>query len=136
MSYLVEIVEGDSPYSVMVEEDDRVAYAYLRDDAAIVSDVWLYNVAPAPERPEWTEKGAAPFLNPRSFVREEPPPKVPAASDVRCRWYRDNHRLLWVEVEIHDVVYGRLAPGERPGWARLAKSDGPLAKVLEQETVA
>jgi hypothetical protein len=39
MSYLVEIVEGDSAYSVMVEEDDRVAYAYLRDDAAIVSDV-------------------------------------------------------------------------------------------------
>ena len=37
--------EPDGGRSVVLEDDGRVAYAYLLEKDTIVSDVWLYNVA-------------------------------------------------------------------------------------------
>jgi len=56
-------------YSVVIEDDGKVAYAYLLNKDEIVSDVWLYNQRQTPEQPEWTEKSRMPFLNPRNYAK-------------------------------------------------------------------
>jgi hypothetical protein len=62
MGFVRQFQRGD--WQVIVEDDDRVAYAYLVRDGRIVTDVWLYNRMPAPQRPPWHEPGPVmPFLN-------------------------------------------------------------------------
>lgn len=60
----------NSGYSVVLDDDGRVAYAYLLNkDGAIVSDVWLYNRCLPPSEPEWKNPEKMPFANPIGFVK-------------------------------------------------------------------
>ena len=55
-------------YSVIFDDDGRVAYAYLlAPDEHIVSDVWLYNRCESPLQPEWPDQEKIPFANPASY---------------------------------------------------------------------
>lgn len=86
------VKDPKSTYSVLFEDDGKVAYAYLRDGARVVADVWIYNCGDAPETPEWKlpdARSRLPFTNPRGYVRDEPRPVVRNASDIGCRWIND-----------------------------------------------
>ena len=42
---MIEIADSQTGYAVVIDDDGRAAYAYLRDpQRRIVGDVWLYNV--------------------------------------------------------------------------------------------
>ena len=60
---LLQFRSPDPRYSVVIEDDGRVAYAYLLHDDEIVGDVWLYNHGPAPAEPEWRspDAGVSPY---------------------------------------------------------------------------
>lgn len=108
---------------VVIEDDERVAYAYLMDsNGSIVGDVWLYNVAETPQKPEWTDRAKMPFLNPREFCNTETVPRVTSESKVSCVAHED-----YVDIEVDGVLVARLKVGAKPGWSRLASKDGPLA---------
>ena len=131
---LVSVVDDpDSGYSVQFEDDGKAAYAYLHDGREIVGDVWLYNCGDAPEMPEWKLPDAGsrmPFTNPVGYVKDEVPPIVRMASDVSCSWVHDSSGLVEVAVLIRGALFARLKPGSKPGWSRLARRDGPIARVL------
>ncbi|WP_374951629.1 hypothetical protein [Mucilaginibacter sp.] len=55
--------EFDRFFSVKIEDDGRVAYAYLMQGNDEVADVWLYNLAAAPVASFWNEADK-PFVNP------------------------------------------------------------------------
>lgn len=65
MSYWKAFDDAETSCSVVLEDDDRVAYACLVDrelgegDGAppILGDVWLYNVHPAPPDFDPVERG-------------------------------------------------------------------------------
>ena len=133
MAYLLELRESDSPYSVVVEEDEKVAYAYLRHGRRIVSDVWLYNVRGAPREPEWTDRANAPFANAAAYTKAHDPPLIEREGDIACRWIRDAGRVVAAEVVSRRRLLGRLEPGLRPGFAAIASRDGRLARVLVDE---
>ena len=133
-TFMSFIKDPDSSYSVVFEDDGKVAYAYLRNGTRIVADVWVYNCGEAPAAPEWTQpdaKSRMPFANPATYVRDEPPPAVVNESDISCRWVHGSEGLATVDVLIHGSVFARLKPGSKPGWSRLASRDGPNARVLE-----
>lgn len=114
--------------SVILEDDGRVAYAYLLEDEQIVADVWLYNVVATPEEPEWPNPSKMPFLNPRRFCRmDESLPRIGDGA-AQCNWNEKG-----VEVMLNGLVVARLAKGSRPGWSRLALKRGPLAHPLGGE---
>ena len=128
------VQDPDSNYSVLFEDDGKVAYAYLRDGTRIVGEVWVYNCGDAPTTPEWRlpdARSRLPFTNPVGFVRDEPRPTVRNASDIACRWEHDADGLASVEVLISGRLFARMKPGSKPGWSRLASRDGPNAKVLD-----
>jgi hypothetical protein len=127
------VKDPNSTYSMLFEDDGKVAYAYLRDGTRIVSDAWVYNCGDAPETPDWTlpdARSRLPFTNPASFVRDEPRPIVDHPSDISAHWVYSNGEFVAADVLIHGTRFARLQPGARPGWARLSSRDGPNAKVL------
>ena len=137
-TFMSVVRDPDSTYSLLFEDDGKVAYAYLRDGMRIVSDVWIYNCGPAPEQPEWTLPDARlrlPFTNPAGFVREEARPVVTKASDIEAHWVREAGKLVAAELFIRGTRFARLKPGSQPGWSRLASRDGPNAKILRDDVL-
>jgi hypothetical protein len=146
LAYLRDFADSESPYRVRLDDDDRVAYAYLIDgeretpnETGIIGDVWLYNVAPTPVEPEWQglhrvkdrEKALElmPFLNPRQYVRSESAMRLEEATSVVVEWSSEKTERV-AEVVVDGLLYARLKPGAKPGWARLALTDGPCAQSL------
>ncbi len=57
-------------YSLVIEDDGRVCYAYLLKGQEIIGDVWLYNQDKTPAAVNWKSSEELPFLNPSEFVNE------------------------------------------------------------------
>jgi hypothetical protein len=123
-------VANDDPcsdFSVVFEDDGRVAWAYLLKSKKIVTDVWLYNhgAAPAAIEPD------RPPRNPAPFASAELARAVERGEEVSFRWLHEDPSLeIGVEVLVRGLLFARLTPGVKPGWARMALQDGPCAKVL------
>ncbi len=123
---LLRFTEPQGDRSVVLEDDGRVAYAYLLDgDDAVVGDVWLYNVGEDPERVDWRDRSAMPFRNPARFCSPEVLPRLRPDSRVSCHWSDKG-----VTVSVAGTVWARLEDGSKPGWSRRARLAGPLAKPL------
>lgn len=120
---------GSSEYSVVINDDGRVAYAYLLRGPRIVADVWLYNRGPAPAEPEWHDKTRFPPRNPHDFALEEPIEPIRGEGEIEVLWHQIGESFF-VEIYFREVLWGRLVPESKTGWSRLAKKDGPLAKVM------
>jgi hypothetical protein len=123
---LLRFDESGTDRAVVLEDDGRVAYAYLLDHENVVSDVWLYNVADTPNVVDWNDESQMPFLNPQSFCKTETAPRLTQRASIECIWFDEG-----VEVVVNGVLVARLKPGAKPGWSRLALRPGPLAKPLE-----
>jgi len=133
MALLLEFPHEPTGCALAFVDDGRVGYAYLRDpEGAIIADVWLYNRLPAPADADWSDPRQAPFLNPEpcALPLTQPPPR--AREDVRVVWSQDDVVLL-ADVYLREQLLGRLSPGSQPGWATLARTDGPLARRFEAE---
>ena len=121
--------EFDSFYSVLIEDDGRVAYAYLMQDEDKIADVWLYNQAQAPAGSFWKEEDM-PFLNPADYLNKDAAiPPVKNADEVRCEWIETNDGMIEVDILLRGKFIAQLSPGAKPGWSVLVAKDGPLALV-------
>jgi hypothetical protein len=119
---LLRFDDPASDKAVILEDDGRVAYAYLLAGEKIVADVWLYNVAEAPAEPDWRAPEKMPFLNPKAYCRADVTLTRLEATQVRCVWNPDG-----AEIMLDGALAARLTIGQKPGWSRLAAKSGPLA---------
>lgn len=134
MSLWIAIDDEDSDYSVVLEDDDRVAYGYLwdrgregREEPPIVGDVWLYNVLAAPGSAE--DSDGDPPLNAADCVLDAPVSRLEDAVEIETRWADAGEQRV-VDLFVDGVLYARLAPGRLPGWSRLACRESPVALPL------
>ncbi|MCW8133374.1 MAG: hypothetical protein KIS92_23730 [Planctomycetota bacterium] len=127
-TFFKQCLEPGGNHACIVEDDGRVAYAYLVRDRQIVGDLWLYNQAPTPTQTDWKDRSALPFLNPAAFVNEaEMAEPLTRDSELSVDWtHAPEARIL-----IRGKLYGVLAPAFKPGWSVAARKDGPLAKCLD-----
>ncbi len=118
----------DKHYSLLIEDDGRVSYAYLLKDSSIISDVWLYNQQETPNNTNWADRDKMPFLNPKEFILiEKIVLPIESDSDVKLDWkYRDE--LKEVDVFIRGERIAVLKPNLCPSFSLLVCKDGPLAK--------
>jgi hypothetical protein len=126
MEITLRLEDEGSDRAVILDDDGRVAYAYLAVGETMIADVWLYNVLETPEAVDWKDKTQMPFLNPRKFCTAERVSRISEHSVIRCDWSADR-----VDIFIDERWMARLMPGSTPGWSRLAGRAGPLAKPLE-----
>lgn len=130
MAFVHHMICNNSDVDIIIEDDDRVGYAYLRRGGRIEGDVWLYNRIPAPIEPEWEDRDKAPFANPKGFAFD---PSLITISDtasitIECITGRDG--IESVRLLTEGKLLAVLALGAKPGWSRNAAKDGPLAKLL------
>ncbi len=128
MGSLTKYVSIDHPeLSVLIEDDDKVCYAYLLRGKRIVGDIWLYNIAPTPNEAEWHSKENLPFLNPEEFVKENLEP-FDAWSPVEVTW--DFSEEIVANIFLASRLIAKLKEGSCPGWSSLVTKDGPLARKI------
>jgi hypothetical protein len=120
---------GPRPWSVVVEDDGRVAYAYLLRDGKIATDVWLYNHASAPDSFDPAERGKPP-RNPAKYCTIPPPEPIHDDREVEAVWDAPGGEVKSVTILVRGALAARLAPNVRPGWSAGAARDGPAARVL------
>jgi hypothetical protein len=121
--------KGPRPWSVVVEDDGRVAYAYLLRDGKITTDVWLYNRVSAPDGFDPAERGKPP-RNPAKYCIVPAPEPIHDEREVEVAWDARGGELKSVIILVRGAPAARLAPNVRPGWSAGAARDGPAAKVL------
>jgi hypothetical protein len=108
MAFLKTENDPHTGWSVEVEDDGRVCYAYLLSvEGQIVGDVWLYNRCDAPAEPEWTDSEKAPFANPRGFSGPIDFPLPRDETDIVVRWSRDEEGGALAELLIGGLIIGR-----------------------------
>ncbi|TSJ38645.1 hypothetical protein FO440_19240 [Mucilaginibacter corticis] len=122
--------EFDRNYFLKIEDDGRVAYAYLLEGEDTIGDVWLYNRQEAPAISFWRTEDM-PFLNPTEYLAKEAAIKpISAESEIRCEWTESlDDGLIEVGIYIRDKFIASVASGSKPGWSVLVAKDGPLALV-------
>lgn len=122
---LLRFDEPGTARALVLEDDGRVAYAYLLEHEDVVGDVWLYNVNDAPVSEDWHSQSEMPFLNPMSYCSDEKASRLAMGSSITCVWCDEG-----VDVTIDGTFMARLCRGTKPGWSRYAIRPGPLAKPL------
>ncbi len=126
-----KFTDENSGYSIIFDDDGRVAYAYLLNSKEeITADVWLYNRCATPVEPEWPDPEKMPFANPISYAEDHSKfSGVNDISDLSVNWI-DNSNAIEARIFVKNKLFSVLVEQVKPGWCCLAKKDGPLAKVL------
>jgi len=120
-------------FTLTFEDNGKVAYAYLKKDEEIVGDVWLYNRGSTPDVPEWQEPKNLPFSNPSAYTADGGLMLQPVgAEDVQVNW-EDESGNLEAYIYVFENLYGVVGSGDKPGYARYAAKNGPLARMFEVE---
>jgi hypothetical protein len=126
----------DSPcgkYKLVFDDDGNVAYAYLKKGDTIVGDVWLYNRCETPDETEWKDRNIIPFANCKSYMREEGRMEnAVGPEDVQVEWIGIEENPL-AYVYVFENLLGVIGEGDKPGRAKFALRDGPLARILVTE---
>jgi hypothetical protein len=120
----------DKENVVVIRNDDRTVWAYLHTPSGIVSDVWLFNLEAAPAKIEPDPNRDRPPLNAARYCSAEAAPVIRHPDDVEIHWRYGDGSLQSVEISVEHRLLARLAPGVKPGWSRLAATDGPCAQKL------
>src|SRR5215217_130616 len=120
------ICEFDTNYSLKIQDDGRVAYAYLYESEDIVGDVWLYNQQEPPQTSFWLPEDR-PFLNPKEYLTANAAIKpITDETELRCEWTKSkNTGLIEAAIYIRDKFIASVAVGDKPGWSVLVSKDGP-----------
>ncbi len=120
--------EFDTHYSLVIQDDGRVAYAYLYEGEDLVGDVWLYNQIEPPLTSFWLPEDM-PFLNPKEYLADNAKIKsITDKSEVRCEWTESKDTgLIEAAIYVRDKFIASVAVGDKPGWSVLVSKDGPLA---------
>ena len=125
--FFISVICNDfENFSVKIEDDGRVAYAYLLEDTTIVGDVWLYNQLDTPTVGAW-DRSQMPFLNPIDFVDGRTIRPILNNSDVEIKWEYLNESIE-ARVFIRKELVAILRPNELPSWSLFVRKDGPLAR--------
>lgn len=123
-----------SPYSdnflVVIEDDGKVAYAYLLKEKEIIGDVWLYNQQETPEVTSWKNKEDLPFINPKEFIGNCKMVKpVQSPKEITITWKYESD-LKEAKIYINNELVAILIPEMCPSFSTRVCKDGPLARKL------
>jgi len=117
-------------YSLIIEDDGQVTYAYLLKDEEIIGDVWLYNQKESPLQVDWRDVEKMPFLNPKEFIKENISPII-NENEIKLDWHvlNNGETVKEVDIFINEKLIAKLAPGYKPGWSKTVVKSGPLANI-------
>ncbi len=120
-------------YTLTFEDNGKVAYAYLKENNSIIGDVWLYNRCSTPDNPEWNDRDNMPFANSKDYMSEKGKiDRAVGVDDVLVDWEDEQGRPV-AYIYLFEDLYGVVGVNDKPGYARFASKDNPIAKVMDIE---
>lgn len=123
--------EMNREYSIVIEDDGKVAYAYLFQKEELIGDVWLYNHMINPECVNWQNINEMPFMNPKKYlIKDCLVSPIRASKDIVIVWNLNGDILSKATIYLRGEAIAILGPFSKPGWSFLVKIDGPLANVI------
>lgn len=117
-------------YSVILDDDGQVGYAFLLQDRDIISDVWLYNVYPTTKTLGWQNREDFPFLNRLDYIKDEIFEPIKSDDEIDIVWKFNGSELQEVSISIRNTLRVVMTPGSKPGKSNWVIKDGPLAKKM------
>jgi hypothetical protein len=114
-------------YSVMVEDNGEVCYAYFLSDSQTTGFVWLYNRGQAPDTISGTRN--EPVKNPRKYVLDLDFQPADSVQDFEAIW-KVREGIPECALYLRQKLLAVVGNGDNPGWNINAKSDGPFALSL------
>ena len=105
----IDFVSPCGLFTLTLDDDGKVAYAYLKRGGTICGDVWLYNRCPTPTLPEWKDRSNMPFANCRDYMHAEGHLETGVAfEEVRVAWeYPDGAATACVSIRDRLVDYNK-----------------------------
>lgn len=121
----------DENYSVIVEANSKVCYAYLLSNDEIIGDVWLGNQIPISNEIDFSDPSQMPFPNPEEYLLN-PKELIEDFEPILIDWeiFSSTKKVI---VYFHNDTKVMLKEGAKPGWSNKVKKSGPLAKVIKNE---
>lgn len=126
---IIESDAGDDVTRAIFDDDGRVAYCYITENGEVKSDVWVYNRKKAPKNKPWVEDGELPYLNPEEYAFEMDELPISKA-DILIEWRKERAAKPIALIIVLGRLLASVSANEKPGYARLARVAGPLAKPL------
>ncbi len=119
----------NSDYSLIIENNGSVVYAYLLKGKNIISELWLYNIGMARYK-TWDniEDDDMPLQNLDKYIRKKYT-TFPSIEDITIQWLTKKNYLA-VYVYINDDLIGYLDNDNKIGYSVLVNQDTPIAKRL------
>ena len=129
---LLEYQLGFGDYSLVIDEENSVCYAYLKMHGVIVNHVWLYNRGESPNIAPWTQTGIdPPFKNSSEYILDLNFQAPKSEDDFSISILTENEESFnHVDILIKGICFGRFMWNIKPGYAKLSKSENRLAKPL------
>ncbi|MGA7713820.1 MAG: hypothetical protein WCA81_18145 [Rhizomicrobium sp.] len=119
------------PLAFSFEDDGRVAWGYLHRDGGVVADVWLYNRAETPLKPEWPNRNATPYRNTAKYSKTLLEFELPVTEDeISVEWIENADGVPGARILLNSQMIGELFVGDMPGRSLMAALDGPCARTL------
>ncbi|WP_417355452.1 hypothetical protein [Flavobacterium sp.] len=116
-------------FSVIIDDDGSVAYAYLLEGNNIISDLWLYNSGKT-KYEDWeniSEKDL-PLQNLDCYIITKIK-SITNDNDIDVEWYIEGNSVK-VEIYIHNKLIGILNSTSKVGFNTLVSEDTPIAKKI------
>lgn len=82
--------------------------------------------------PEWHDRPKLPFANSKEFVKKENFTGANKIEDISIEWSTVENKVA-AKIYLKTKLIGILVADNKPGWAYMARKEGPLAKVLDFE---
>lgn len=121
------IFKERSNYSIIINDDGIVAYAYLLDGENIISDLWIYNSSVQLYK-DWnniTEEDL-PLQNLDQYILK----KIDLLQEediVKVDWFFNN-QYIKATIYINNTLIGYLDNIDTVGYSTLVNQDTPIAK--------
>lgn len=115
-------------FSVAIEDNGKVAYAYLLRNDKIISELWLYNRGNA-QYDNWDDLSED-DLPPQNldYLIEKTIEPISSNKDINIKWIFNDATNTKAYIYIHNELIGSLESKEPIGFSKLVLQDTPIAK--------
>ena len=128
MAIETQFASPDDKFTLSIEDDGEVCYAYLFSGAEIIGVVWLYNRVKTPSSFPNRKRGL-PLLNIESAVLENGFEVPKSESDFEAT-FKVREGVFECAIYCRKKLLAVVGEGDFPGWCMNAKEDCSLALKL------
>jgi hypothetical protein len=127
--------EKDNKYSVIIEDNGLVSYAYLLFNDEVIGDVWINNKTnDSSKQVDFTDVSQMPFMNPIENISNIYMNISINYNNIGLHWRLSSNKIK-VLIFLESEIIVALEDGAKPGWSNIVINNSPVANKLNNEKI-